>query len=193
MMLENRGQSPTNAPTPPLDQPSRSATMRPLHKHLLALLILTVVPGMKTIAKAQTLSGLPSCARPALLAAFQASGCKATDATCLCSSPKLFASLQSAIENACNAADQAAVVAFGETYCGIRSTMTGMPMPTTTPVLPHEIPTGTASASYHKTMTYSTTATATSTSATGGAAETGLSLAALAVAVGGMGWLFAEL
>ena len=71
--------------------------------------------------------------------------------------------------------------------------MTGMPTRTTTPVLPHVIPTGSASVSYHKTMTYSTTATATSTSATGGAAETGLSVAALAVAVGGMGWLFAEL
>lgn len=89
--------------------------MRPLHKRILALLTLTVVPGMKTIAKAQNLSGLSSCARPALLAAFQASGCKATDATCLCSSPNLFASLQSAIENACDPADQAAVIAFGET------------------------------------------------------------------------------
>ena len=66
-------------------------------------------------------------------------------------------------------------------------------MATTTPALPHVMPTGT-SASYHKTMTYSTTATASSTSAisTGGAAETGLSVAASALAVGGIGWLFAE-
>ena len=65
-------------------------------------------------------------------------------------------------------------------------------MLTTSAVLPHGMPTGDTSASYHKTMTYSTTATSTSATSTAGAAETGLSAAALALAVGGMGWLFAE-
>lgn len=180
--------------------------MRFLSRHILALTALTVVPGLKPIAKAQDLAGLPDCAKPALLAAFQASGCKASDANCLCSNPNLLTSLQSYIKDACDPADQAAVIAFGETYCGVASTamesssmsMTGMPMSSSTstsrkPTSPHVIPTGSSSMSYHKSMTYSTTATATTTNSTGSAAETGLSAAALAVAVGGIGWLFAEL
>ena len=174
--------------------------MRLLHKHVLAIVALTVVPGMKTIAKAQDLGGLPACAKPALLAAYQASGCRATDAECLCSNPNLLTSLQGYIQGACSPADQAAVIAFGETYCGKPSTTTSVPgdipAPTSSPVLPSAASTATStSTSDQKSMTYSTTATATTTSMsmmpTGGAAETGLSAAALAVAVGGMGWLFA--
>lgn len=176
--------------------------MRLFHKHLIAIVVLTVVPGMKTIARAQDLGGLPACAKPALLAAFQASGCKATDAECLCSNPNLLTSLQSYIKGACSPADQAAVVAFGETYCGKQGTTTpfpgDIPPPTSSPALPNAMSTATSTGtSYQKSLTYSTTAISTMTSMsmtpTGGAAETGLSAAALAVAVGGMGWLFAEL
>lgn len=176
--------------------------MHLLHKHLLVIVALTVVPGMKTIAKAQDLGGLPACAKPALLAAFQASGCKATDAECLCSNPNLLTSLQGYIQGACSPADQTAVLAFGETYCGKQGTTTpvpgDIPAPTSSPVLPNAMSIATStSTSYQKSMAYSSTATATMTSMsmtpTGGAAETGLSAAALAVAVGGMGWLFAEL
>jgi hypothetical protein len=155
---------------------------------------------MKTIARAQDLGDLPACAKPALLAAFQASGCKATDAECLCSNPNLLTNLQSYIQGACSPADQAAVIAFGERYCGKQGTTTpvpsDIPAATSSPVLPNAMSTATStSTSYQKSMTYSTTATMTSMSMTptGGAAETGLSAAALAVAVGGMGWLFAEL
>ena len=166
------------------------ATMRSLHSHLLAIVALTVVPGLKTIAKAQDLAGLPECAKPALLAAFQASGCKATDADCLCSNPNLLTSLQSYIEGACSPADQAAVLAFGETYCGKQgTTLPGhAPAPATTTAT-------STSTNYHETTAYSTTATTTATSSmsTGGAVETGLSAAALAVVMGGMGWIFAEL
>ena len=143
-----------------------------------------------------------TCAKPALLAAFQASGCKATDTECLCSNPNLLTSLQSYIQSACSPADQAAVIAFGETYCGKQGSTTlipgDIPPPTSIPVLPNVASTATStSTTYQKSMTYSTTATATTTStsatSTGGAAETGLSVAALAMAVGGMGWLIAEL
>ena len=187
-------------------------------------LALTVIPGLKTIAKAQDLGGLPSCAKPAILAAFQASGCKATDADCLCSNPNLVTSLATYVQKACSPADQAAVVAFGETYCGSSSSEAGSSTAastTTATTQPSDIPLPgftittapgplttdssypphagvSTSLSYSRTMTYSTTATSKPTNGTqtGGAAtalETGLSAAALAIAVGAMGWVFAEL
>lgn len=181
-------------------------------------LALTVIPGRKTIAKAQDLGGLPACAKPAILAAFQASGCKATDAACLCSNPNLVTSLAGYVQKACSPADQAAVIAFGETYCGSPSSSTAastttatepsdIPFPgysiTTAPGLlttdSSRLPAGVStSVNYSRTMTYGTTSTAKPTNGThtGGAAAamgTGLSAAALAVAVGALSWVFAEL
>ena len=211
----------------------------------LAALSLTVVPGLKTIAKAQSLSGLPACARPALLAAIQTSGCHA-DPKCICNIPQIFPSLLTAIQKSCDPADQAAVETFGEKYCksltagagepeitthalpailsksttataGPNSEIplpgytlaTSTPGPVTTDVFVasekshhksphkshHKTHHKTHHKSYHKTMTYSTTTSTmkpTSRPHIGGAAETGMSAAALAVAVGAMGWVFAE-
>lgn len=167
--------------------------MRSFHRYILALTPLTIVPGLKTIAKAQNLAGLPACAQPALLAAFQASGCKATDTACLCMNPELLTSLPSYIKGACSKADQAAVLAFGHKHCEQSSASSttvpgGVPVITTSgPVLPSAMTTGTTRA------TAMTMSTSMSTTPTGGATETELSAAALAIAVGGMGWLFAEL
>lgn len=199
------------------------------HATLLAL-ILTVVPGLKTIAKAQQLSALPSCAQPAILAAVQASGCKPADTKCICSNPDIFPTLTSAIQEACSLADQAAVQAYGQTYCASMSASASMTMSSTMatqsmsvyPTIgwPSFVPapnstnttaTGplttdsssmvtsmTASAgmpmSSNATMSYSTPATATATpTPSGGAVQIGLSSVACVVAVGAMGWVFAEL
>ncbi|KAF2772835.1 hypothetical protein EJ03DRAFT_348360 [Teratosphaeria nubilosa] len=62
-------------------------------------------------------SALPSCAEPAFLAAIKGSSCQATDVLCICSNARLFPSLISAVQ-ACDPADQAANVAFAETWCG---------------------------------------------------------------------------
>lgn len=169
----------------------------------LVALCLTVVPGLKTIAKAQNLAGLPSCAEPALFASIQGSGCQLTDVKCLCSNQKLFPTLLSAIQQACSPADQAAVEAFGASYCGSvlpsDTLLPGFSGAVTSTLGPAatEVST-TASTTYHKTMTYSTTSTAapangTSTGGAMGAMETGLGAAALAAAVVGMQWVFAEL
>ena len=155
--------------------------MLSIYRYILVLAILTVVPGRRPIAKAQELTGLPACAKPALLAAFQAPGCKATDANCLCSNPNFLTSLQSYIKGACSAADQAAVIAFGQTYCGKQSQTT--PTPGSVADVPNA---STTSISKIPMPTSSSTPM-------GGAAETGMSAAALAIAMGGMGWLFAEL
>ncbi|KAK3684572.1 hypothetical protein LTR37_020135 [Vermiconidia calcicola] len=200
-------------------------------KPQLALLAvaLTVVPGIKTVAKAQNFAGLPSCAEPAIFAAIQGSGCDLTDAKCLCGNPELFPTILTSIQQACSPKDLAAVEAFGATYCGAltignsattsesasaasspTSATTATMTKTTELALPGFTLTSSsldpmttdssasASTSYHRSMTYSTTATATSTSATktGGAAgvlETGASAAGLALAVAGLGWVFAEL
>ncbi|KAH9844807.1 hypothetical protein Tdes44962_MAKER01354 [Teratosphaeria destructans] len=63
-------------------------------------------------------SALPSCAEPAFLAAVKGSSCQATDVLCICSSARLFPSLMSAVQEACDPADQAAIVAFAGTWCG---------------------------------------------------------------------------
>ena len=180
-------------------------------KYTIAL-ALTVVPGMKTIAKAQDLSALPSCAKPAILAAFQASGCAANDADCLCSNPQLGPSLLSYVQEACDPADQAAIVAFGETYCGAKSSAAGssttatgqitdIPLPGFTITTPAPGPLKTDS-SYLSTVVSPSVSLNTPTSATarpttgtqtGEAAETGLSVAALVAACGAMAWVFAEL
>ena len=153
--------------------------MLSIYRYILALAILTVVPGRRPIAKAQDLTGLPACAKPALLAAFQASGCK--DANCLCSNPNFLTSLQSYIEGACSPVDQAAVIAFGQTYCGKQS------QTTPTPGSVADVPNATTTSISKITMPTS------SSTPMSGAAETGMRAAALVIAMGGMGWLFAEL
>ena len=190
-------------------------------------LAFAVIP--RTGTKAQQLSDLPSCAEPALLAAIQGSGCELTDAKCICSDPALIPALRSSIQQSCSPADQAAVEAFGSTYCGTAvvssmaasaksETVTEAPPSSAyaTTSLPSAIsvsiitstPSGAlitdSSSSPSLTSTTGTnrgprnhtaTSTAKPTNGThsGGAAmESGMSLAALAVAVGAMGWVFAK-
>ena len=183
---------------------------------VLPLLALTVVPGRKTIATAQDVSALPACAKPAVLAAFQASGCAPNDANCLCSGPKLVPSLLGYIQDACGPAEQAEVASFGKAYCGIgvssssKAAVTsdvaapGFTIPSTTTETPttssmdYSSPLLTAispTASCHRTMTYSTSSTAKPTDEmqTGGVAKVGMGAGAFALAVSAMGWLFAEL
>lgn len=180
-------------------------------------LALTVIPGLKTISRAaNTPSGvplsLPSCAEPALFAAIQGSGCAATDAACICSNPKILSSLESSIQQACSPADQAAVEAFGDTYCGrvvssfsafatttagAVATAPGVPIVTDTSSVLRATTTS-STKKYSRTMTYSTTATSKPTNVTahtGGAVQlqAGLGGVALAVAIAGMSWVFAAL
>ena len=171
-------------------------------------LALTVIPGLKTISRAaNTPSGvplsLPSCAEPALFAAIQGSGC---------SNPRILSSLESSIQQACSPADQAAVEAFGDTYCGrvvssfsafatttagAVATAPGVPIVTDTSSVLRATTTS-STKKYSRTMTYSTTATSKPTNGTahtGGAVQlqAGLGGVALAVAIAGMSWVFAAL
>lgn len=66
-------------------------------------------------------SPLPACAEPALVAAVQASGCQPSDVQCICSDPSVISSLTSAVQTACDSADQAA---DGEVACGIERKVT---------------------------------------------------------------------
>ncbi len=101
---------------------------------LLALLALTVVPGLKTIAKAYTQGAppaipltLPSCAEPALKKQAKIAGCKINSSTCLCSKPNLFPHLMADIQSTCGNAARGDVVQFVEAYCGfnpLRTTTT---------------------------------------------------------------------
>lgn len=187
----------------------------------LVAIALTVVPGMKTIAKAQPLGGLPKCAEPALLSALRDSGCIAMDVGCVCANrEKIFPGVVSAIGQACQPSDRAAVEALASKYCGKSPTMNATPAApaaspkptetstvsssTTAPALTPTTSTTTGpalvmdtssppdSTTYHKTMTYSTTSTGMPV-ATGGAMEVGVSAGALVVAVAGLSWVFAEL
>ena len=191
---------------------------------LLALLAvaLTVIPGLKTVTSAQDPPppgppaayplSVPNCAQPALEKAIKASGCRPKDAACICSSRKIIPSLQSAVEDSCSLADQAAVQAFGANYCGqfttpgdSTSSITKMHSATKTHHGGHRgghrgghdktSCTGTASdetpMSHTKTKTHGM-ATSTSKMSIGNAAQTDLSTAAMGAALAGMGWLFAE-
>ncbi|KAK5169378.1 uncharacterized protein LTR77_005353 [Saxophila tyrrhenica] len=182
----------------------------------LVAVAMTVVPGMKTIAKAQDLKGLPSCASPALFSAIEASGCGFSEIKCICShKDTIFPAVASAIKDACDPADEAAIQALASTYCGTTSIATSAaPTATLKPTATSESGSATAvsaittsmvagsplttdtsttsSTTYHKTMTYSTTSTTMPTE-TGGAAEVGMSAGALAVVLAGLSWAFAEL
>lgn len=54
-----------------------------------------------------TAASVPACAEPALLSAVQASGCSLSDVKCICANPKLTTGFMTAIETACDPADQA--------------------------------------------------------------------------------------
>lgn len=71
-----------------------------------AAVLLTVIPGRRSVVKAQSLAALPTCAQPAILAAVQASGCTISDKKCFCSNPALIPSLTSAVQEACSEADR---------------------------------------------------------------------------------------
>jgi hypothetical protein len=174
-------------------------------KPSLALLAiaLTVVPGLKTRVQAQGFGGVPKCAQPALLSAVQAAGCQPTDTACICTKGAVFDTVQESIQSACSKPDQAAVEALAKAYCGSVQPVTSS--------IETAAATTTAS-STEETVTTKVTKTPSPTSdgpvypsegqgtkpaphpePTGGVAKLGTSAGALAVAVGVMGWVFAEL
>ena len=186
---------------------------------LSAALALTVVPGLQSITRvnAQDLpSGIPACAEPALRAAIEGSGCTPTDAQCICSDPTVIPSLASAVSQGCSPADQAAIEVFGQTYCGTGPHITSgtitpapktayptvglPPRPTSTTsggVQTEILPIGTTtSISKPPGFVPVPTVSPTNGTRTGGAAvgaEAAMGAAALAVAIGAMGWVFSEL
>ena len=105
---------------------------------VLVAIALTVVPGMMTIAKAQHLNGLPSCATRPLFSAVEASGCGFAEAKCVCAArDKIFPLVEEAVRKACDPADQAALKALAEKYCGITSAAALAPSPRPTATTTH--------------------------------------------------------
>lgn len=184
----------------------------------LLALCLTVVPGLQTIAKAQSPNDLPPCAVPALMESVQTAGCAPTDVKCICSHKKdIFPAVRKAVKDACSEADQNTVKTMAGEYCG-KDAAPGASPPTATKSI--SITTGTSTGSpttptttttetkkgngdkmtkttYHKTMTYATTTTGgpTATHAVNAAGRLigGVSAGALVAALGGLSLIFAEL
>lgn len=127
------------------------------HLLLLALLALTVVPGLRTIAKAEALNkvppplqapeialSLPRCARQAQTKLIKEIGCKQNDSQCICSKKKNFIPrLIAATSKLCKAHDRKAIKDFSAVYCGLNprsisgsTSATSVPA-TTKMTLPH--------------------------------------------------------
>ena len=89
---------------------------------LSAFLALTVVPGRRHFARAQSLEGiqdLPPCGASAVLDAFTASGCPADEPACFCDQPQALTKIFTDVQAACNEADQAKFTTFGANFCGV--------------------------------------------------------------------------
>lgn len=121
------------------------------HLLLVALLALTVVPGLRTIAKAESLKrpppplqapeialSLPRCARRVQTKIIKEISCRQNDSQCICSKKKNFIPrLQTAVARLCKANDRKAVKDFSEAYCGLnlpleRERTAAVSMPATT-------------------------------------------------------------
>ena len=113
---------------------------------LLTALGLTIVPGLKTIAKAQhpipspigIPLTLPKCAQPIQRRTLRSLGCKASDAKCMCSKTEWLPLLLGAITHACGAKDRETAKQFGAAYCGLnpKNINPAMPKITTLPGQP---------------------------------------------------------
>lgn len=111
--------------------------------------VLTVIPGIKTICKAQgppaafPLS-LPNCADSALQSALKASNCEQNDEKCICGHPRLLPGVYEAIRKSCSPASQDDVRAFGDVYCGIdpHSSSIAGTSPISMTRTQHHLPTG---------------------------------------------------
>lgn len=159
-------------------------------------------------------SALPSCATPALLQILTFSGCSATDTKCLCGTPNIKPQLDSAVAEACpNKADQTAVSNFAAGFCPdlVGSSAATKPASATTTRVDAAL-SSTASAnstaettgSGNSTMSATSSMSSSTPTPTGSSVPTGgavaeqshlgmTSMFALAAALGGMTWVFAEL
>ncbi|BFZ60438.1 hypothetical protein YB2330_001474 [Saitoella coloradoensis] len=84
-----------------------------LPKQLTFALLLTPL-----LIYAQSIPGLPSCAGSCYTSAQASSSCSSTDIACICSNTAFIESLVGCVLSGCDAADQATVFQFAQTFCG---------------------------------------------------------------------------
>ncbi|GAO48767.1 hypothetical protein SAICODRAFT_18630 [Saitoella complicata NRRL Y-17804] len=70
------------------------------------------------LTHAQSIPGLPACAGSCYASAQASSGCSSVDIACICSNTAFIESLVGCVLSGCDAADQATVFQFAQTFCG---------------------------------------------------------------------------
>ena len=185
----------------------------------LSAIFYAVVASM-AVAQEEGPANLPPCAIAAFMVAYESSACETHDARCVCSNQAAVQQVMSSIRAACQSADLAKTVTLANAWCGIpnvfgsassnsttNATITASPLFNTSGTSLPSLIIDTSSLAFTPPAASNTASDARSSSnaaptslvAPGAGDKSvatnnyGLSLAGLAVAIGGMAVVFAEL